>query len=87
MPEICRFRGIVVFVNYNDHPPPHVHVRHGGRKGRIRIEPLVVMDGDLSVGTRRRVLRWAAAHVPDLLADWHLAQAGRPPFPIPPPTE
>jgi len=24
VPEISRFFGIVVFMNYNDHPPPHV---------------------------------------------------------------
>ena len=23
MPEICRFFGIVISLNYNDHPPPH----------------------------------------------------------------
>jgi hypothetical protein len=27
--EISRFFGIVVAMFYNDHPPPHFHVRYG----------------------------------------------------------
>ena len=29
MPTISRFHGIVIFMNYNDHPPGHFHARHG----------------------------------------------------------
>lgn len=25
MPEICRFYGIIIFMNYNDHDPSHFH--------------------------------------------------------------
>ncbi|MBK8625497.1 MAG: DUF4160 domain-containing protein [Saprospiraceae bacterium] len=25
MPEISRFFGIIVFINYNEHNPPHFH--------------------------------------------------------------
>jgi hypothetical protein len=28
MPVISRFYGIVVFINYNDHNPPHFHARY-----------------------------------------------------------
>ncbi len=28
MPEICRFLGIIITMYYNDHPPPHFHVRY-----------------------------------------------------------
>ena len=27
MPEISRFFGITITMYYNDHPPPHFHVR------------------------------------------------------------
>jgi hypothetical protein len=27
MPEICRFLGIVITMYFNDHAPPHFHVR------------------------------------------------------------
>ena len=84
MPEISRFFGIVILVYYNDHAPPHVHVRRSREQGRVGIDPVEVLDGDLSLKTRRLVLRWAALHRAELLADWYLAQAGRPPFPIEP---
>ena len=30
MPEISRFYGIVISMYYDDHNPPHFHVRYGG---------------------------------------------------------
>ena len=38
MPEISRFFGIVVQMFYNDHEPPHFHVRYSGQKALIAIE-------------------------------------------------
>lgn len=29
MPVVSRFFGIVITMYYNDHPPPHFHVRYG----------------------------------------------------------
>ncbi len=76
VPEISRFYGMVVYVNANDHVPPHIHVRHAGEQGRIRVDPdVAVLDGDLAPAMRRRALKWAAMH---RLANWYLAQAGRP---------
>jgi hypothetical protein len=28
MPEISRFLGIVIFMNFNDHNPPHFHAKY-----------------------------------------------------------
>ena len=28
MPEISRFYGLVILMYYNDHEPPHFHVRY-----------------------------------------------------------
>lgn len=28
MPEVSRFFGIIISLNYNEHPPPHFHVRY-----------------------------------------------------------
>lgn len=32
MPEISRFYGMVVAMFFNDHEPPHFHVRYGTHK-------------------------------------------------------
>jgi len=34
MPEISRFYGIVVYMFYYDHQPPHFHVMYQGLRGR-----------------------------------------------------
>ena len=38
MPTISRFYGIVVFMNYADHEPPHFHVRYQDQEVIIEIE-------------------------------------------------
>lgn len=42
MPELSRFYGIVVFMNYNDHAPPHFHARYQNQEVMIEIESGVV---------------------------------------------
>ena len=37
MPEISRFFGIVISMNYDDHNPPHFHVRYGGARATVEI--------------------------------------------------
>jgi len=49
MPEISRFFGIIITMYYNDHAPPHFHVRYGKQKGRVSIQELRVLDGNLSL--------------------------------------
>jgi hypothetical protein len=45
VPEICRFFGIVVFMNYNDHPPPHFHVRYGEQKAIFAVGSPMLLEG------------------------------------------
>lgn len=47
MPEISRFFGIIITMYYNDHTPPHFHVRYGGQKALISIENFTVLEGKL----------------------------------------
>ncbi|HEX5165023.1 MAG TPA: DUF4160 domain-containing protein [Thermomicrobiales bacterium] len=44
LPELSRFRGIVVAMYYLDHDPPHVHAAHGGKRTRVTISPPAIMD-------------------------------------------
>lgn len=48
MPEVSRFFGIIVTLNYNDHPPPHFHVRYGEQRAIVDINSLRVLEGKLS---------------------------------------
>lgn len=59
---------------YNDHPPPHFHVRYGDQKAIIGIESLAVLAGRLSPRALGLVIEWAALHRDELMKDWDLAR-------------
>ena len=72
MPEICRFFGIIISMNYQDHAPPHFHVRYGDQKALVAIDPLLVIEGRLSPRVLGLVIEWAALHQMELLDNWKL---------------
>lgn len=74
MPEISRFFGIVISMHYNDHVPPHFHVRYGGQKALISIETLSIFRGRLSARAESMVVEWAGGHRDELLDNWRLAR-------------
>lgn len=78
MPEICRFFGIVITMNYNDHAPPHFHVRYGGQRALVAIDPLTLLEGHLSPRVLGLVVEWAALHRGELAMDWELARRQEP---------
>jgi hypothetical protein len=45
MPEICRFLGIVISMYFDEHNPPHFHVRYNEYRAVLSIQTLNVMDG------------------------------------------
>ncbi len=74
MPEISRFFGIIISIYYNDHPPPHFHVRYGQQKAIIEIESLMILEGKLSSRVLGLVIEWATSHQAELLKNWNLAR-------------
>jgi hypothetical protein len=57
MPTISRFFGIIIFMNYNDHLPPHFHARYQEEEVTVEIETGVV-QGRMSRRALRMVLEW-----------------------------
>lgn len=78
MPEISRFFGIIITMNYNDHPPPHFHARYGGEQAIIGIETLQVLGGRLGPRAMGLVVEWALQHRDELMDDWRLARESAP---------
>jgi Domain of unknown function (DUF4160) len=78
MPEISRFFGIIIAMYYNDHPPPHFHVRYGQQKAIVDIQSLAIMEGKLSPRALGLVIEWAASHQAELLRNWELARQQEP---------
>jgi hypothetical protein len=75
MPTIAYFLGIAVRMFYNDHAPPHFHVRYQGFRARILISNGDVIDGRLPVRVARLVKEWTALRRDALMRNWRAVQA------------
>ena len=47
MPELSRFLGISILMYFDDHNPPHFHVRYNDDRALISISDLKVLEGHL----------------------------------------
>jgi hypothetical protein len=74
MPEVSRFFGIVISLNYNDHQPPHFHARYGDDRAILAIDSVTVLAGGLSPRVLGLVTEWAITHRAELRQDWNLAR-------------
>lgn len=61
---------------HDDHGHPHFHARHADGEGKIRIDKVEVVDGNLRQRQLRLVLAWAELHQRELLENWQKARAG-----------
>ena len=84
MPEISRFYGLVIAMFYNDHEPPHFHVRYGSQKAIFAIDGLGVIRGELPSRALQLVKEWARLHRTELQDDWRRARQSQPLQPIDP---
>jgi len=71
MPEICRFLGIVILMYFDDHNPPHFHVKYNDYKAVVDIQTLNILAGYLPGKVRGLVEEWAELHQDELLTMWH----------------
>jgi len=77
MPVISRFFGVVIFMNWRDHAPPHFHAKYGDEEVVVGIETGEV-TGTMSRRAVAMVQEWREAHRAELLANWALAEQRRP---------
>jgi hypothetical protein len=78
MPEISRFLGIVIYIYYNDHNPPHFHAEYGKDRAIFTIDDLRLTEGKLPPRVISLVLEWAFKYRKELLLDWKLAKKKEP---------
>lgn len=78
MPEISRFLGIVITMYFNDHNPPHFHVRYEEFRAIVGINPLELREGPLPPRVLGLVMEWAESHQDELMQNWtSLATEGK----------
>jgi len=74
MPRISQFYGIIIFMFYDDHNPPHFHARYADYEAQISITNPKIIRGYLPPKALGMVIEWAASHEDELLRNWQKAQ-------------
>lgn len=75
MPEISRFYGLIILMNYRDHSPPHFHVWYGEYKAIVTIQDGIV-KGEMPQRALKMIFEWLELHRDELLKNWFRAQNG-----------
>lgn len=78
MPRISAFFGIVIWMYYNDHQPPHFHATYGEQEALILIGSGDLYQGQLSRRALRLVQEWEELHRTELMTNWELARHAQP---------
>ena len=78
MPTVCIFDGIKIAMFYRDHAPPHFQVECGDESAEVGMDPITILEGELSRCIRAKVFEWAAIHQAELRAGWELARGHQP---------
>ncbi len=74
MPRLSEFYGIVVYMYWKDHNPPHFHAIYAGDEALVIIADGTVLAGSLPRTAARLVREWAQLRREDLMASWARAQ-------------
>jgi len=75
VPEISRFYGIVIYIFYKEHQPPHFHAVYGEYEGLIAIDPIAILSGYLPPKALSLVTEWAEIHKEELKKVWSQSMA------------
>ncbi len=77
MPRISSFYGIVIWMYWNDHNPPHFHATYGDFEILIRITDLSIYSGSLPSRAFGLIMEWASLHQNELMENWVLLKEER----------
>ncbi len=83
-PRISEFFGIEIFLYWNDHNPPHFHVKYADYNAFVSIHEPQILEGNLPKKIEKLVIAWAELYYEDLLEDWELVQLMKTPKRIDP---
>ena len=70
MPELSRFYGVRITMNFVDHAPPHFHATYGDDEAQVEIATGEVIGGSLPRRAAALVKECTELHRPELEANW-----------------
>jgi hypothetical protein len=70
MPELSRFYGLRITMNFVDHAPPHFHASYGEDEAQVAIATGDVIGGALPRRAASLVKEWAVLHRAELEDNW-----------------
>ena len=71
MPEISRFLGIIISMYFDEHNPPHFHIKYNEYRASMNITDLNITVGSLPARVRGLAEEWAEIHQDELLEMWN----------------
>lgn len=77
MPEISRFYGIIIYMFYNEHNPPHFHAKYQEYEAVIDIESEIV-KGEMPRRALNLIYDWIDIHKDELLENWKFMKERKP---------
>jgi hypothetical protein len=73
VPRLAAFYGIVIYMYWRDHGPPHFHAEYGDHQALLAIDDGRVFAGSLPPRALRLVRDWHQLHTDELRLAWERA--------------
>ncbi|HBK68966.1 MAG TPA: hypothetical protein DDZ91_10015 [Firmicutes bacterium] len=79
MPKIHDIKNYNIYIYYQDHQPPHVHIRYKKMAiASMTINDVVVLEGTIPITVDKEIRSWIISNREDLLKMWEKAVKGDP---------
>ena len=78
MPQLSRFYGIIIYLYFKDHNPPHFHAWYSEHKCEISITDLNIIGGSLPSRALSLVTELAGLHQEELIGPMESRKEGQP---------
>ena len=84
MPRLSEVYGIVVYMYWQDHQPPHFHAIYGDEEALVRVDDAAFLAGSPPRTAARLVREWTELRRSELQDNWNRAQTPTKLVPIEP---
>jgi len=79
MSKIHAIKNYNIYIYYQDHQPPHVHIRYKNMAvASITINDVIALEGTIPITVDREIRSWIISNRENLLKMWEKAVKGDP---------